>query len=124
MTPTSTVHADATKHADRRRYSQIIEKYLSDCYAHRTAARVTELAHFLDTARPYLSRVIPQLFGRPLRALMREKQMEEAKRLLRTTPLTGDEVALASAFGSPSTFYRIFRRACGVTPERYRQRQK
>ena len=124
MTPTRKAFADPTKHADRRRYGQVIERYLSDCYAQRTAARVTELARLLDTARPYLSRVIPQLFGKPLRALMREKQLDEAKRLLRTTPLTGDEVALASAFGSPATFYRIFRKTCGMTPEQYRQREK
>lgn len=117
MTPT-------TKHADRRRYSQIIDKYLSDCYAQRTAARVTELAQLLDTSAPYLSRVIPQLFGKPLRGLLRDKQLDEAKRLLRTTPLTGDQIAVASAFGSPSTFYRIFRNACGMTPEQYRQREK
>jgi len=74
----------AIKHADRRRYSQIIERYLSDCYARRTAARVPELAQLLETPAPYLSRVIPQLFGKTLRALLREKQLEEAKRLLRT----------------------------------------
>jgi AraC-like DNA-binding protein len=124
VTPTSKAFADATKHADRRRYSQIIERYLSDCYAQRTAARVTELAQLLDTATPYLSRIIPRLFGKPLRALLREKQLEEAKRLLRTTPLTCGEVALASAFGSPATFYRIFRRACGMTPEQYRRRSQ
>jgi AraC-like DNA-binding protein len=124
VTPTSKAFAGAAKHAQRRRYGQIIERYLSDCYAQRTAARVTELAQLLDTAPPYLSRIIPQLFGKTLRALMREKQLEEAKRLLRTTPLTGDEIALASAFGSPATFYRIFRRTCEMTPEQYRQRQK
>lgn len=124
MTATSKAFADATRHADRRRYTQIVERYLSDCYAKRTAARVMELAQLLDIAPPYLSRIIPQLFGKPLRVLMREKQLEEAKRLLRTTPLTGDEVALASAFGSASTFYRIFRRAGEMTPEEYRQQQK
>ncbi len=117
MTPT-------TRHADRRRYSQIIERYLSDCYAQRTAARVTELAQLLETPHPYLSRVIPQLFGKTLRALLREKQLEEARRLLRTTPLTCNEVALASAFGSGPTFYRLFRRAYGITPEEYRQQQR
>ena len=85
---------------------------------------MTEPAQLLDTAPPYLSRVIPQLFGKTLRALMREKQLDEAKRLLRTTPLAGDDVALASASGSPATFYRILRKICGMTPEQYRQREK
>lgn len=123
MTPTSRAFADAPRQADRRRYGQIIDRYLSDCYAQRTAARVTELAQLLDTPWPYLSRVVLQLFGKTLRALLRERQIEEAMRLLRTTPLTGDEIALASAFGSPATFYRLFRRTCGMTPKQYRQRQ-
>jgi AraC-like DNA-binding protein len=122
VTRTNTASADATRHADRRRYSQIIDKYLSDCYAHRTAARVSELAQLLDTATPYLSRVIPQLFGKTLHALLRERQLEEAKRLLRTTPLLTGEVASASAFGTTTTFYRSFRRACGMTPQQYRKR--
>ena len=122
MTRIRRAFADATKQDHRRRYNQIIDRYLSDCYAGRTAARVSELAQFLDTARPYLSRVIPQLFGKTLHALLREKQLEEAKRLLRTTPLPMTEVALASAFGTTTTLYRVFRRAHGMTPGEYRQR--
>ena len=124
MPPTDKAFADAIRHADRRRYAQIIDRYLSDCYAQRTAARMTELALLLGLAPPYLSRIIPQLFGKPLVALMREKQLEEAKRLLRTTPLTVVEIALATAFGTPATFYRLFRLACGMPPGQYRRQQK
>jgi len=114
----------AMRHADRRRYGRIIERYLTDCYGERTAARVSELAQLLDASRAYLSRRIPELFGKPLHDLLRDKQIEEAKRLLRTTPLRIDEVALASAFGTTSTFFRRFRTACGMTPDEYRERLK
>jgi AraC-like DNA-binding protein len=112
----------ASRHADRKRYEQIIEKYLSDCYAQRTVARVSELAQLLDANRPYLSRIIPQLFGKSLREILRERQFDEAKRLLRVTPLGLDDIASASAFGHRSTFFRLFRAAFGITPAEYREK--
>jgi AraC-like DNA-binding protein len=109
-------------HADRRRYELVIENYLKDCYRRRTAARVTELADLLDAARPYFSRVILQLFGKTPRTVMRERQLAEAKRLLTVTSLGLDEIAAASAFGDPTTFFRFFKQTEGMTPGEYRSR--
>ena len=111
------------RHADRRRYEQIIDRYLRDCYAQRTVARVSELAQLLDAPRPYLSKVIPQLFGKSLGTVLREKQLAEAARLLTVaSPLRLEEIASASAFGHRSTFFRVFRQAFGMTPGEYRSR--
>ena len=109
-----------SSHPDRRRYELIIEKYLKDCYGRRTAARVSELADLLQASRPYLSRVIHALFGMPVRALLRQRQLEEAMRLLRVTRLPLDQVGAASAFGDRATFFRVFRAATGTTPNAYR----
>lgn len=108
--------------AERRLYEQIIEQYLSDCFARRTPARVSELAALLTAARPYLSRIIPQFFGRTLHRLLREGQVAEACRLLRVTNLSIREIAAASAFGTPATFHRVFLAALGMTPGEYRRR--
>lgn len=116
----TTMGGASRRHTDRSRYAAVIEQYLADCYARRTVARVSELADLLKASRPYLSRVIPQLFGRSLRRLLRERQLEEAKRLLRLTDLHLDEIAAASAFGDRSTFYRLFRTMAGITPHQYR----
>lgn len=64
--------------ADRRRYERIIEKYLRDCYAARTVARVSELARLLEKNRPTFSRTIPKIFGRSLGTLLRERQIAES----------------------------------------------
>lgn len=109
--------------ADRKRYELAIDLYLRDCYARRSVARVSELAELLGVPRAYLSRVVAQLFGRPLSAILREKQLAEAKRLLTdVAPLTHSEIAAASGFGHRSTFYRVFREAAGMTPGEYQRR--
>lgn len=111
-----------SKHTDRRRYLLVIERYLADCYEKRTAARASELAQFLSADRTHLSRTIVELFGKSLHTILREKQFDEARRLLRLTPLSMDEVATASGFGHRSTFFRLFRDAFGTTPSEYRKK--
>ncbi|HEV7485012.1 MAG TPA: helix-turn-helix domain-containing protein [Thermoanaerobaculia bacterium] len=94
--------------------------YLHACYGTKTAARAEEFAAFLRLTRPYLSRIVPDLIGMPLRDYLRGQQLAYAQHLLRTMPLTVDEIALASAFGTPWTFYRCFKAAFGMTPTEYR----
>ncbi len=105
---------------ERRRYERIIDVYLRDCFDARTVARASELAEKLDANRQHISRRIRLLFGRPLAAILREKQLAEAVRLLTTTPLEVKDVAAAAAFGHSRTFYRNFRKAFRLSPTRFR----
>jgi AraC-like DNA-binding protein len=107
----------------RRQYAQNIDAYLRYCYVQRTAARVSELADLLGRPRPCLSRVIVQLFGKSLHRILRERKLGEACRLLCETRLPLTEIAVASAFGTEKTFYRVFRNALGMTPGEYRRRR-
>jgi AraC-like DNA-binding protein len=109
-----------SRDADRRRFERAAELYLHACYGTKTAARAEEFAAFLRLTRPYLSRIVPDLIGMPLRDYLRGQQLAYAQHLLRTMPLTVDEIALASAFGTPWTFYRCFKAAFGMTPTEYR----
>ena len=49
-------------------------------------------------------------------------RIEEAKQILETTNEPTDSVALAAGYADPVFFRRVFKRAVGVTPARYRQR--
>jgi AraC-like DNA-binding protein len=49
-------------------------------------------------------------------------RIAEAQRLLVTTTKTAAEIAHAAGFGSQSSFYTHFTRACGCSPSAYRQR--
>lgn len=110
-----------SRHGRRQRLERSAELYLQECYAKRSAARAEEFAEYLSLTRPYLSRVVPNTLGMPLRDFLRQRQLAYACRLLATTSLSTVEIAHAAAFGTRPTFYRCFVEAFGMTPGRYRQ---
>lgn len=109
-------------HASRHRLERLILLYVERCARRRTAARVSELALFLQTNPSYLSRLAPVVLGRSLRTALVDQQLFLAERLLRETTLPIAEVAALSAFGTPVTFHRLFRKAFACTPGEYRRR--
>jgi AraC-like DNA-binding protein len=100
------------------------EFYLRACYGTRTAARAKEFAQFLALARPSLSRRVAKIAGMSLSQFLHERQIARAEWLLEKTPLSVEQIALASAFGTFSTFYRRFKAIVGMTPGKFRERQR
>lgn len=107
--------------AHRQRLERAAEHYLRACYRQQTAARTSEFATFLGVLPQYLSWIAPKILGKPLQIFLREKQLAYAVRLLRTTPLTVEEIAVRSAFGTPGTFYRWFVATHGMPPAAFRE---
>ncbi|HXA18713.1 MAG TPA: helix-turn-helix transcriptional regulator [Thermoanaerobaculia bacterium] len=114
----------AFTHSHRLRLERAAAHYLRDCYRRVTAARVSEFAATLGVTAPYLSRIAPDILGVPLRDFLRRKQLDHAVRLLKTTPLSAEEIAVRCGFGTVSTFYRWFRSALGTTPAAFREVMK
>jgi len=111
-------------HAHRQRLERAIKHYLKDCYRRVTSARVSECAAFVGVTVPYLSRIAPGILGMPLLNYLRQHQITYAVQLLRTTPLSAEEIALRAAFGSVPTFYRWFQAIQGMTPAAFREVMK
>jgi AraC family transcriptional regulator len=111
-------------HSHRLRLERAAAHYLRDCYRNVTAARVSEFAATLGVTTPYLSRIAPDILGMPLRDFLRRKQLDYAVQLLKTTPLSAEEIATRCGFGTVSTFYRWFRSAFGTTPAAFREVMK
>lgn len=126
--PMTTKHRQRTPrtftHAHRQRLDRAVSHYLDECYARKTAARVSEFAAFLERNPEYLSRTVVAIVGVTLREYLRRRQLDEAERLLTTTPLPISEIALHAGFGTTSTLYRCFKRAHGVTPGVFREVRK
>jgi transcriptional regulator GlxA family with amidase domain len=55
-------------------------------------------------------------------SLVRRLRVDEARRLLETSPLSLRDIAARSGFGDASTMWRAFTQYLGVTPSDYRQR--
>lgn len=70
---------------------------------------------------PAFSRIFKQATGTSYLSYVRAIRIEHAKKLLRTTALSTEQVAQASGFRSQHHLIRSFRKVCGVTPGRYRQ---
>jgi AraC-like DNA-binding protein len=103
-----------------RDYADAVRSYLEQCFQIGTAPRVDELAQRLRVHPSVLSRKFRLATGRSLSSVLKDSQIAEAKRLLRSTELPLREVALRAGFGTPNTLFRVFRTRVGVTPAEYR----
>jgi AraC family transcriptional regulator, transcriptional activator of pobA len=91
----------------------------------RDFAHHQEVSHYADELRvpaAVLSRALGQATGQTTKALITERVMVEAARLLRFTSLSVGEVALRVGFGDRLYFSRAFKRHYGEAPALYRDR--
>lgn len=68
----------------------------------------------------HLSRLFGRLTGKTMPEFLRQKRMERAALMLRTTRQSVSEIALAVGYESFSAFTRAFVREVGTTPTSYR----
>ena len=99
-----------------RRFAEILE---------RDFAQHHDVRHYADelgVPQAALSRALAAVTGRPTKALITERRMVEAARLLRFTDLTIGEIAFRAGFGDQLYFSRAFKRRHGQAPMAYRER--
>ena len=103
----------------RRRLDRAAEHYLRECYRQRKPARGKDFARSLNLTPEYVSYLGGRIVG-GLHAFLRQKQLNYAARLLRRTPLSIEEIAARSGFGTRSTMHRWFAKAHGMGPAAFR----
>ncbi len=69
----------------------------------------------------YAMTLFRETVGTTLGSYLTRCRVAEAQRLLLTTTMTTTEVGHDAGFGSQSSFYTHFTRACGVSPSAYRR---
>ncbi len=111
-------------HDHRRRLDRAAENYLRDCYRRKKPARGKDFADALGLTPEYVSWLGAKILGGSLHAFLREKQLACAARLLRTTPLSLDDVAARCAFGSRWTLWRWFVAHYRLSPTAFRELKK
>jgi LacI family transcriptional regulator len=85
-------------------------------------ASVQQVADALAISRRALERRIRKSIGQTPHALLRRRQIEQAKQLLVTTDLAMPEIAARSGFSSNSWMSVVFKQEVGMTPTQYRRR--
>lgn len=108
----------------RQGLARAAEHFLRDCYRHKRPARSKDFARSLGLTPEYVSWLAAHVLGEPLQRFLRSRQVEYAERLLRRTPLSIEEIAARSGFGSRSTMHRWFVEAHGVGPADFRELKK
>lgn len=100
---------------------------LAEMFAERMEAQfrsglgVADYARQLQVTPTHLSRVCREASGRPALALLNERIMYEARRLLLETDLPAREIAQQLGFSSAAYFTRAFSHAVGRTPSDFRK---
>jgi AraC-like DNA-binding protein len=80
-----------------------------------------DIARAVDLTPNYATTLFRQTLGVTLGEHLVRFRVAEAQRLLVTTALTTSAVAHAAGFGSQSSLYAQFARACGCSPGAYRR---
>jgi LacI family transcriptional regulator len=81
---------------------------------------VPDVVAHVGVSRRTLERRFLRSLGRSISSQITQHRLERAKRLLLETDLPSQRVATGAGFGSTKTFNRVFRRAVGVPPMRFR----
>ena len=69
----------------------------------------------------YLCKVLKEATGKNCTALLQERRIEKAKRMLRETDLSVMEICAAVGYSNSSYFYRLFQQRYGTPPKEYRR---
>jgi AraC-like DNA-binding protein len=100
--------------------TRLIDEYLDRCYRTGSVPRASEFAASVHRDTRTFRNFIGRMYGVPLATLLRQKRIEKAAFLLRTTDLTVEEVIRQTASGDRSSFFRAFRRTFHASPFEYR----
>lgn len=83
-----------------------------------------ELAAAAGLSRFHFCRLFKKETGRSPWQYVLDRRVERARELLLGSPLSIKQIATHLGFDNPDYFARLFKRACGVTPRRYRGLQR
>jgi len=94
-------------------------------YMKRGATRkltLEEVAGYVGYAPTYFSRIFREDTGMTFKEFLSDIRIEKSKTLLLDTGMTITEISALLGFNDQSYFCKLFKKAAGVTPDRYRKR--
>lgn len=115
-------------------HSKLVERYRDNDLLHQVNLYLLEhytqditlekMARDLNYNKFYISHLISNTYHCHFRSLVNSYRVSMAKHLLASGNLSISEVSFACGFKDQSTFNRIFRQICQITPTEYRKRKE
>ncbi|MCD8539864.1 MAG: AraC family transcriptional regulator [Leadbetterella sp.] len=113
--PAGFVKAINLKQEKIYRFEQLILRYLD------TKKLPSDYAELLNITPNYLNRICKEETGNTAGGLIRKQVDSEARRMLKHTHLSINEIADTLGFDSTSYFVTFFKKQTGITPEQFRK---
>ncbi len=105
--------------ADRREQIRPVLAYVDR--HRREAITLDDVAAIVHVSPSRVRHVFKEVTGVGFKAYVTQVRIAEAKRLLLTTELSVADVARTVAYTNLNQFYKVFSRACGMSPGEYRR---
>lgn len=112
-----------TAHSERLRSRghELFDEFRQMVEAHfRESSDVRSYADRLNVSSSYLAQVTKRISGQAPKALIDERVISEARRLLASTSLTVQEISYQLGFSSQAHFTKYFKKLTGLTPSDFR----
>lgn len=97
-------------------------RYIQKNY--RKPLTLEKVAEFIGYSPSYFSKVFKQETGTTFRNYLNQLRIEKSKSLLLSSSASISEICSTVAFEDQSYFCKVFKKFVGVTPDRYRKRER
>ncbi len=95
--------------------------YLRSCFVHESPPHASELARQLNLSPSCFTKRFRFAVGIAPSAYLKGHQVARAKQLLARTRISTTSIGYYAAFQTRATFFRVFRKFTGLTPDEYRR---
>lgn len=115
----SSWHREAHTNAPKKMDISLVKSFLDEHYKEKLSLESVASHFFID--KHYLARLFKEQYGVTLVTYLQQVRITHAKRMLRFTDKSIEEIGLECGIGELNYFSRVFKKLEGVTPSEFRR---
>ena len=115
----SSWHREAHTNAPKKMDISLVKSFLDEHYKEKLSLESVASHFFID--KHYLARLFKEQYGVTLVTYLQQVRITHAKRMLRFTDKSIEEIGLECGIGELNYFSRVFKKLEGVSPSEFRR---